>query len=121
MAGRTILVVDDSPSERALLSQTLQRVGYEVRTAQDGDTALQIARSHPPALILLDIMMPGKNGFQVCRQLKADERTKHVPVVIVSARDQPPDKFWGLRQGADEYITKPFDPGRLIEVVQRLT
>jgi twitching motility two-component system response regulator PilH len=121
MAGRTILVVDDSPSERALLSQTLQRAGYEVLTAQDGDTALQMARSHPLALILLDIMMPGKNGFQVCRQLKADERTKHVPVVIVSARDQPPDKFWGLRQGADEYLTKPFDPGRLVEVVQRLT
>jgi twitching motility two-component system response regulator PilH len=120
MSRRTILVVDDSPSERALICQALQRGGYSVLVAQDGDAGLKLAKEQAPALVLLDVMMPGKNGYQVCRQLKSDMSTRNLPVVLVTARDQPPDRFWGMRQGADEYITKPFDPERLLDVVGRL-
>ncbi|MGE3540601.1 MAG: PleD family two-component system response regulator [Candidatus Tectimicrobiota bacterium] len=104
----TILVVDDSPTARKAITDALSGAGHRIITATDGDEALRKALQEHPDLILLDIVMPGKNGFQVCRQLKMDTATKDIKIILVTSKDQASDRFWGLKQGADAYITKPF-------------
>ena len=113
----TILVVDDDPDILELLKMNLEPEGYTVRTASDGDGAVQSACTEPPDLILLDVMMPHKNGLQVIEELKNIDETKSVPVILVTARGQADDKVLGLETGADDYITKPFD---LREVTARV-
>ncbi len=113
----TILVVDDDPDILELLKMNLEPEGYTVRTANDGDGALQSASTEPPDLILLDVMMPHKNGLQVIAELKNIDETKSIPVILVTARGQADDKVLGLETGADDYITKPFD---LREVTARV-
>ncbi len=120
MAGNTILVVDDSPTERRLMISALEGQGYNILTASDGEEALEAAANLNPDLILLDIILPKKNGFQVCRQLKTSPATKHIKIVLISSKTQDSDRFWGLKQGADEYINKPFENDELLASVVRL-
>ena len=115
--AETILVVDDDLDILELLKMNLEPEGYNVRTASDGESAVQSACTDPPDLILLDVMMPHKNGFEVIEELKDIEETKNVPVILVTARGQTEDKVRGLDTGADDYITKPFD---LREVTARV-
>ena len=115
--AETILIVDDDLDILELLKMNLEPEGYNVRTANDGESAVQSASTNPPDLILLDVMMPYKDGFQVIEELKDIEHTKNVPVILITARGQTEDKVLGLDTGADDYITKPFD---LREVTARV-
>ena len=116
-----ILVVDDIEANVRLLEAKLTAEYYEVQTAYDGPTALAIAASEPPDIILLDVMMPGMDGFQVCRRLKDDPATRHVPVVLITALDGRSDRVAGLEAGADEFLTKPIDDVMLFARVRSLT
>jgi CheY-like chemotaxis protein len=107
-ARANILLVDDNPDSLRLLSLILTRVGYSVRPATDGHQALTAAQSTPPDLILLDIMMPGMDGYDVCEQLKANESTRDIPIIFLSAVGQLKDKVRALTVGGVDYITKPF-------------
>ena len=107
--AETILIVDDDPDILELLKMNLEPEGYNIRMANDGERAVQSACMNPPDLILLDVMMPHKDGFQVIEELKNIEHTKNVPVILLTARGQTEDKVLGLDTGADDYITKPFD------------
>ena len=120
MAGKKILVVDDSPTELQLMVEPLKEQGYEVITATNGIEALEQVAKELPSLILLDVLMPGKNGFQVCRQLKSDPATKDIKIIIISSKCQERDRFWGLRQGADEYLGKPVNDETLLQHISAL-
>ena len=114
-----VLVVDDSPTERQLATSRLQKRGYAVTTAVDGEDALEkVASEHPP-LIVLDIIMPKMNGYQVLRHLKSAPETRHIKVILVSSKNQESDRFWGLKQGADAYIAKPYPEESLLTAVAR--
>jgi class 3 adenylate cyclase len=115
-----ILVVDDNPANLEILETRLARQGYEVIAAKDGDEALSRARAETPDLILLDVMMPGKDGIQVCRELKADERLPFMPIILVTAKADPVDIVAGLDAGGDEYITKPVDHAALVARVRSI-
>lgn len=115
--AETILIVDDDLDILELLKMNLEPEGYNVQTANDGESAVRSASENPPDLILLDVMMPHKDGFQVIKELKNIKNTKNVPVILVTARGQTEDKVLGLDTGADDYITKPFD---LREVTARV-
>ncbi len=120
MAISTILVVDDSPTDMRLVTTALTGKGYRVITAVDGEDALEKAAQEHPDLMLLDIILPKKNGFQVCRQLKTTPATKDIKIILLSSKSQDSDRFWGLKQGADEYMTKPFDDDELLANVAKL-
>ena len=109
-----ILIVDDSPTELHVLSQMLSKGGYETVTAEDGEEGIERAKSELPDLILMDVVMPGLNGFQATRKLSRDATTKHIPVVMVTTKDQDTDREWGMRQGAVEYLVKPVDAKQLV-------
>jgi DNA-binding response OmpR family regulator len=115
-----ILVVEDDPIILRLLEVNLGLEGFEVETAAHGEEALEKAKTAPPALILLDVMMPGLSGWEVARQLKEERSTADVPVILLSARAQEEDRRRGQELGVDEYITKPFDPSELAETIRRL-
>lgn len=115
-----VLVVDDDPVIRGLLEVNLELEGYEVRLAVDGSDALAQVDAEHPDLVLLDIMMPGVDGWEVAQQLKGDERTAHIPVAFLTARAMGSDVKRGTELGADAYVTKPFDPEELLELVDRL-
>jgi len=117
--ARKILVVDDSPSELLLLLSALDGRGYEITTAADGEQAVRQAVEQHPDLIVLDVVLPKKNGFQVCRQLKQGQATRGIKIILVTSKTQDSDRFWGMKQGADEYITKPFEPQQLVASVER--
>jgi twitching motility two-component system response regulator PilH len=121
----TILIADDSPTVRVLLSKMLAPLGHRILCAADGEeTARALAQSghDRPDLVLLDVVMPKQNGFELCRALKADPSTARIAVFFVTSLSGEPDRYWGLKQGADEYITKPVDPEVLLEKVRaRLT
>jgi len=120
MAEGKILVVDDSPTELQLMAEPLIARGYQVITATNGTEAMETALREHPRLILLDVLMPGKNGFQICRQIKTNPATSNIKVMIVSSKNQESDRFWGLKQGADEYLAKPFDDDTLLDHVNAL-
>ncbi|AWM35653.1 Alkaline phosphatase synthesis transcriptional regulatory protein PhoP [Gemmata obscuriglobus] len=120
MPNDTILVVDDSPTEQRVVVSALQAKGYRVITAADGDEAIEKAGREQPRLIVLDVVMPKKNGYQVCRQLKSAPETQHIKVLMLTTKNQDADKFWGMKQGADAYLTKPFASDELITNVTRL-
>jgi twitching motility two-component system response regulator PilH len=109
-----ILIVDDSPTEIHVLKTMLEKNGYETLAATSGEEGVEVARAEKPDLILMDIVMPGLNGFQATRQLTKDEATSSIPVIIVTTKDQETDKYWGKKQGASEYITKPASEQELI-------
>jgi twitching motility two-component system response regulator PilH len=116
---RKILVVDDSPTARAFIVDTLSGKGYHILTAVDGEEALDKASTERPDLILLDVVMPGKKGFHVCRQLKAEATTKSIKIIMVTSKNQQSDRMWGLKQGADAYLTKPFDTAELLGTIAK--
>ncbi len=120
MANKTILVVDDSPTDMRLAMAPLQNNGYQVITAVDGEEALAKATQEHPDLIVLDIILPKKNGFQVCRQLKTSPDTQDIKILLVSSKSQDSDRFWGLKQGADEYMTKPYEDQDLLTNITKL-
>lgn len=115
-----ILIVDDSPTEIHVLSTILESNGYQVVTAESGESGVSVAKAELPDLVLMDVVMPGLNGFQATRQLKKDPATSHIPVVIVTTKDQETDKIWGMRQGAKDYLTKPVEEGNLINTIQAI-
>jgi two-component system alkaline phosphatase synthesis response regulator PhoP len=114
MSGEKILVVDDEGNIRELVRYNLAREGYQVTTVGSGEEALKQASSKPPDLIVLDLMLPGMDGFAVCRQLKNDARTTHIPIVMLTVKGEESDIVVGLELGADDYITKPFSPKVLL-------
>jgi twitching motility two-component system response regulator PilH len=115
-----ILIVDDSPTELHVLSQMLSKGGYETVTAEDGEEGIERAKSELPDLILMDVVMPGLNGFQATRKLSRDAATKHIPVVMVTTKDQDTDREWGMRQGARDYMVKPVKSDELLAKVRTL-
>ncbi|RJR30208.1 MAG: response regulator [Candidatus Latescibacterota bacterium] len=125
MSAEHILVVDDEEDILELVSYNLVKAGYRVTKAASGEEAIKSARAKPPDLVLLDLMLPGVDGFEVCNTLKRDPRTANVPVVMLTARGEEPDIVAGLELGADDYITKPFSPrvmiARIRAVLRRKT
>jgi twitching motility two-component system response regulator PilH len=120
MPIRSILVVDDSPTDRQHLLDMLIKSGYEVSAAASAEDALLKVKLAKPDLVLMDVVMPGQNGFQATRALSKDETTKHIPVIICSSKGQETDKVWGLRQGARDYIVKPVDHSDLLAKISAL-
>jgi twitching motility two-component system response regulator PilH len=116
---KKILIVDDSPSEVRLMHGLLEREGYDPVGLHDSARIEEMILSERPNVILLDVVMPGKNGFQVCRELKGHNEFKSIPVILVTSRDTPSDRYWGEQQGADGYVTKPFTSQELIRAVRR--
>ena len=116
---RHVLVVDDSPTGRHAASHLLEKRGYQVTTAVDGADALEKIASARPMLVVLDIVLPKLNGYEVLRQLRASETTRGIKVILVSSRSQESDRFWGLKQGADDYIAKPYQDEALIAAVRK--
>lgn len=116
-AQQRVLLADDDPDIRMFLEVTLQLAGFEVQTADDGEQALAAAREAPPDVVLLDVMMPRMDGWQVLEALKADEDTECIPVVMLTAKVQDEDQIRGWSAGAAEYITKPFSPLSLSQVI----
>jgi twitching motility two-component system response regulator PilH len=112
-----VLIIDDSPTEVYKLTTILEKNGYSVEVADTGEHGLAMAKSNPPDLILMDVVMPGLNGFQATRQLSRAPETANVPVVIVSTKDQATDKVWGMRQGARAYLVKPITESQLLKAV----
>jgi twitching motility two-component system response regulator PilH len=118
--SKTILVADDSPTELRLVLSALHDEGYQTMTATNGEEAIFKAETASPTLAILDVVMPKKNGYQVTRHLKTSPLTKNIKVLLLSSKNKDIDKFWGIKQGADEYITKPFDLQTLLSTVARL-
>jgi twitching motility two-component system response regulator PilH len=115
-----ILVVDDSATDRFYISDLLGKNGFEVITAVDGDDAVTKARSNKPSVVVMDVVMPGRSGFQVTRALRRDPETERIPVIIVSSKDNETDRIWGMRQGASDYMTKPVRADELLAKVKEL-
>jgi len=109
-----ILIVDDSPTEIHVLKTMLEKNGFETVTATSGEEGIEAARAQKPDVILMDVVMPGLNGFQATRQLTRDPETSSIPVIIVTTKDQETDRVWGLRQGAKDYVTKPAQESDLV-------
>ncbi|MFN3236283.1 MAG: response regulator [Pseudomonadales bacterium] len=115
-----VLVVDDSPTEIYQFKDMLEGLGYEVITAENGRDGVELARQEQPDCVLMDIVMPDMNGFQATRQICRGDQTSHIPVIIVSSKNQETDKVWGERQGAAGYITKPVDTPELVSIMQQV-
>lgn len=115
-----VLIVDDSPTEMFALTGMLKRNGFEVLSAQNADEGLSLARSQRPDLVLMDVVMPGLNGFQATRQLAKDPDTATIPVVMVSTKSQETDRVWAMRQGARGYLTKPIDERLLLQTIRQI-
>jgi two-component system alkaline phosphatase synthesis response regulator PhoP len=116
--ARTILVVDDEPGIVKIARDYLERAGFQVISAGDGPTALRLARQERPALIVLDLMLPGMDGLDITRILRQDMLTAHIPIIMLTARVEETDRLIGLELGADDYITKPFSPRELVARVR---
>ncbi|MBS7456298.1 response regulator [Coralloluteibacterium stylophorae] len=115
-----ILIVDDSPSQLAGMKRIVEKLGHEPLCAEDGAAGVEVAKRELPDLILMDVVMPNLNGFQATRSISKDAATGHIPIVLVTTKDQETDKVWGMRQGARAYITKPFNEAQLTEVIRDL-
>jgi twitching motility two-component system response regulator PilH len=116
----TVLVVEDSVTQREMISNLLKGSGLTVAVASDGVEAIERIKDNCPDLVVLDIVMPRMNGYEVCRRLKADPKTQNVPVVMCSSKGEEFDRYWGMKQGADAYIAKPFQPTELVGTVKQL-
>jgi twitching motility two-component system response regulator PilH len=120
MAIKKILIVDDSPTDRQVLSDMLSKKGYTVATAESAEDAMQKVKQSPPDLVLMDVVLPGQNGFQATRTLTRDEATKAIPVILCTSKGQETDRVWGMRQGAKDYIVKPVNPADLLAKIAAL-
>ena len=116
----TALVVEDSLTDMVVLTSCLQRGGHNVLTAKSGEEALAKISSYKPDVIILDVVLPGRSGFELCRDLKAEAETNNIPVVLCSTKITELDKFWGLKQGADAYLAKPVDQEQLLRTVKQV-
>ena len=115
-----ILIVDDSPSQLLGIQRIVEKLGHESITAEDGAAGVEVAKRELPDMVLMDVVMPNLNGFQATRTLSREATTKHIPVILVTTKDQDTDRMWGLRQGAKAYLTKPFSEDELAEVIERI-
>ncbi|MET0288380.1 MAG: twitching motility response regulator PilH [Pseudoxanthomonas sp.] len=115
-----ILIVDDSPSQLLGIQRIVEKLGHESITAEDGAAGVEVAKRELPDMVLMDVVMPNLNGFQATRTLSREATTRHIPVVLVTTKDQDTDRMWGLRQGAKAYLTKPFSEDELSEVIERI-
>lgn len=113
-----ILIVDDSPTEIHAVRSILEKMGHSIETAADGEEGISKAKELKPDLILMDVVMPGMNGFQATRKISKDPDTAGIPIIMVTSKDQETDRVWGLRQGATAYLTKPVGESELMEKVQ---
>jgi DNA-binding response OmpR family regulator len=114
-----ILVIDDSLTDRTLIRRILESKNYQVVETGESDQVDDLVETEHPDLILLDIILPGTNGYEICRNLKGGTDTKKIPIIFVSARKKTSDVYWGKLQGADDYLTKPVDPAELLTVVEK--
>ncbi len=115
-----ILIVDDSPSQLMGMKRIVEKLGHEALSAEDGAQGVEVAKANVPDLILMDVVMPNLNGFQATRAIAKEATTAHIPIVLVTTKDQETDKVWGMRQGAKAYITKPFNEAELVAVINKL-
>ena len=115
-----ILIIDDSQSQRLIMCRIAEKLGHEVITAEDGVQGIEIAKDTMPDLILMDVVMPNLNGFQATRALSREPKTKEIPVIIVTTKGQDTDRFWGMRQGAKDYIVKPFNEQELADKIRAI-
>ena len=120
MPIKKILVVDDSPTERLALSEALAGNGYQIITADSGEDAIAKSRSELPDLILMDVVMPGMNGYQATRTISRDEATRAIPIIMCTTKGLETDRIWGMRQGAYDYLVKPVDRADLLKRIQAL-
>ena len=114
----SILIIEDSPTQSAALEKLVEKMGHTSMVAFDGESGVAMAQAEQPDLVLMDIVMPGLNGFQATRALTKDPVTRHIPVVILTTKDQDTDRLWGMRQGAKAYLTKPFKDDELTAVMR---
>ncbi|MGH8109430.1 MAG: twitching motility response regulator PilH [Arenimonas sp.] len=115
-----ILIVDDSPSQLMGMKRIVEKLGHEALSAEDGAQGVEVAKANVPDLILMDVVMPNLNGFQATRAISKEATTAHIPIVLVTTKDQETDKVWGMRQGAKAYITKPFNEAELVAIINKL-
>jgi twitching motility two-component system response regulator PilH len=113
-----ILIAEDSPTAIEMLKRALAPLGHSIETAADGDEAQRKLSAERPDLLILDVIMPKLNGFQLCRSIRANPTLKDLPIIIVTSMDRESDRYWGLKQGADEYLVKPVDPAVLVAKVR---
>ncbi|HVI54930.1 MAG TPA: twitching motility response regulator PilH [Luteibacter sp.] len=113
-----ILIVDDSPSQLLGIKRIVEKLGHEAITAEDGAQGVEVAKREIPDLILMDVVMPNLNGFQATRTISKEETTKHIPIILVTTKDQDTDKVWGLRQGAKDYVVKPIKEEELVKALK---
>ncbi|MDZ4730984.1 MAG: response regulator [Xanthomonadales bacterium] len=112
-----VLIVDDSPAQVLSICRIIEQAGHQALVAHSGEQAIELANEEKPQVILMDIIMPGMNGYQATRRLSRDERTRNIPVIMVSSRDTETDKAWGIRQGAWDYVTKPVNDLILLNAI----
>ena len=120
MSIHKVLVVDDSKTELLFLSDLLQKNGFAVKTAENADDAMRRLQEEQPDLILMDVVMPGQNGFQLTRAITRDPQFADVPIIMCTSKNQETDRVWGMRQGARDYITKPVDSAELMAKIKAL-
>ncbi|HEU0198912.1 MAG TPA: response regulator [Burkholderiaceae bacterium] len=120
MPVKRVLVVDDSPTERYFLTELLTKNGFSVASAENAEEAAVKLKNQLPDLILMDVVMPGQNGFQFTRQLSKDPATQHIPIIMCTSKNLQTDRIWGLRQGARDYVTKPIKAEELLEKIAAL-
>ena len=115
-----VLIVDDSPSQLMGMKRIIEKLGHEIFTAEDGALGVEVAKRELPDLILMDVVMPNLNGFQATRSISKEPTTSHIPIILVTTKDQETDRVWGMRQGAKAYLTKPVNEAALIKLVKEL-
>ena len=113
-----ILIVDDSPSQLLGIKRIVEKLGHETLSAEDGAAGVEVAKQEKPDLILMDVVMPNLNGFQATRTISKNPDTAHIPIILVTTKDQETDKVWGMRQGAKAYVTKPIKEEELVKALQ---
>ena len=118
--GKTILIVDDSPVERHILKDAVSGLEFTIFEAENGESGIKMAIEHKPDIILMDVVMPGINGFQATKQITNNEQLKNVPVIMCTSKNQETDKIWGARQGAKAYVVKPINKEALISEIKKL-
>jgi len=113
-----ILIVDDSPSQLLGIKRIVEKLGHETLSAEDGAAGVEVAKAEKPDLILMDVVMPNLNGFQATRTISKNADTAHIPIILVTTKDQETDRVWGMRQGAKAYVTKPIKEEELVKALQ---
>jgi twitching motility two-component system response regulator PilH len=114
-----ILIADDSPTAAAVIQRMLAPLGHTILLVSDGEEAVRQIQNEHPDLVILDIIMPKVNGFQLCRTIRSDPELKDLPIIVVTSMDRESDRYWGMKQGADEYLVKPVDAGVLVDKVRQ--